>query len=106
MTRPSASLTLEDILSCWRAVAALGGRDNALAARQMTSTIAREALSQTAPEPLCIGDRSIAAAADRLRVRAQRPFEGRPSFTEANDLKVLSIVVSTLAAILDCASDG
>lgn len=94
-------ITLEDLLSSWRAALALGGGED----REMAIVVARSILRQAGfshdnPDALDIGDRSVASAADRLRLKAQKTGYPEASFSNSTDLRVLSVVSSVFASEL------
>lgn len=91
-------ITLEDLLACWRAAVAFGGDEDAGRAAEIAPAIAREAqFTRAEPETLSQGDRSLASAAKRFRVRGAHHA---PSFSNAHDLRALAAVASAPASIL------
>lgn len=91
-------VTLEDLLACWRAAMAVGGADADLAA-EATCAIVREArFTQTTPDATLPGDRSLAAAADRLRLRAKAQTSA--NFSNPDQLRALAAVALTLSHAL------
>ena len=95
---PALRITLEDLLGCWRAAAALGGAQDAELAGDIARTVVVEMeASRTMSEARFAGDRSLASAATRVR----GGFGHRaPSLSNADDLQALAAVVGVLSSFL------